>query len=201
MHADPTLVRTEVAEVLVKNYTVMQVQQHLRNRGIILPLSTVKRYVAEARGIMRERRKMALEERVDHELNVVEHIRNLALNAYAASSRGTTVIDRSEEFPIGSRPVDEEEALVPAPFAGNNLTSKVTIKTKTTVAEAGDPRFLDVALKASGDIRNMLMIEPTEVKRLEVTVQGGYSEDELNDMDPTQLAALINEQIKITNGS
>lgn len=189
--------------MLLNNFSVDQVHQGLSRRGINLSQGTVRQAVFLIKKEMRERRLAKMDSRIDLELAVLEKIREKAMGSYDRSLRDEVTIERTEEvgglpgLPNGLPPTPGLAALQNLLGGANQAAVTKQVTKEKRRGQSGDPRFLDTALRASGDIRKMLGIDPEEVKRLEFTaiIANGLSPEQLRAMDPTELTRFVAEEI------
>jgi len=191
-------VKDIISNCILRGMSTSDIHQSLERRGFDITYTRTSRYCSEIKRGFKERRKMLFDERFDLELAVHEKIRTAALDGYENSIRGTVVTESETVMPV-SDPLGQQDAqqdgmsVVGAIIVGRSVQPRTTTKEKHT-SSSGDPRFLDVALRASEKISKMLDLDPVETKRVEhVSVNPRI--DEYKRMEAAELNRLIAEEI------
>ena len=192
------VLKTEVYKLKVRGMNNSQIKEAMARRGHRLTTSNITTFCQQISTEFQEARRRSMKDRIDQELAMLEHIRNEALDAYGRSTDDAVSHEESIETGGPDNPIpavggnDALAALLNAGVGGR--------RTQKTIrrGQSGDPNHLKVALMASADIRKMLKIEPEEVKRIELVTRevAGYTQEELQRMDATELARILEQEIQ-----
>ena len=188
-----------VQDRYLEGMDALQIHHAAHRRGLYISTAQIERDLKYIRQKMRELRRRDLAEHADKELFYLQAIRNKAMDSFNASlePQRSTETSRDTEVdtgqPAGGQMHQQIQALLGA--GGPRTKTRTSERTRTTDS-SGDPRHLQVALSASNEIRKMLGLDATEVKKIEIETRNAnlISVEELTKLSPSELARLVTEE-------
>lgn len=189
------------------------IRQQLIDRGMECPSRfMIQQDISYIMSEWRERRTMMIDQRVSLELSLLESIRTKALKAYENSTGGITTTEEIRDHqPVaqigiagppppplpGQEPTALQRGIQQMLNGDGNLRTSKQVTKRKEVSSSGDPRFLDVAIGASKEIRTLLGVDPIAVKKIELITrnEGAISIDKLREMGAAELARIVNDEI------
>jgi hypothetical protein len=195
-----------ISEMMLRGLSYVDIDLELQRQGF--PPTSYPTLNNDIKLIMADwanKRSMSVENRVGTELEHLEAIRRKALEGFDRSrlpAETEEVTTKSESSATLNLPSTEStptaiEAAVARIMNGNSaMRSTEQVVKHKTVGQTGDPRFLDVALGASKEVRNLLGIDAPSVKKIELTTTTSTATpEELRAMDPAELARLVADEV------